>query len=47
MDEAILRRNKISWILIDLGEKMQLLKKKVFIKKEYFDKIYQAEENAK
>jgi len=47
VDEAILRRNKISWILIDLEEKMLQLKKKTLIKKEYFDRIYKAEAKAK
>lgn len=37
---AIAQRKNKSWILIDLEEKMQHLRKLVFIKKEYFDRIY-------
>lgn len=41
--EAIKKRKNIPWILYDLEEKMQKLKKITFIKKEYFDKIYKEE----
>jgi len=44
IDKAILQRKNNSWILIDLEEKMQKLKKITFIKKQYFDKIYKEEE---
>ncbi len=37
---AVEQRKNKSWILIDLEEKMQHLKKIVFIKKEYFARIY-------
>jgi len=43
-EEAIKKRKNNPWILRDLEEKMQKLKKITFIKKEYFDKIYKAEE---
>jgi len=43
IDEAIKQKKAASWILIDLEEKMQKLKKIIFIKKEYFDRIYIAE----
>src|SRR3989339_258248 len=43
VDYAASQRNNSPWILHDLEEKMQLLKKKLFIKKEFFDKIYEAE----
>ena len=42
IDEAIKQKKQVPWILIDLEEKMQKLKKIAFIKKEYFDKIYLA-----
>jgi hypothetical protein len=41
---AIQKRNQISWILIDLEEKMRALKKVAFIKKEFFERLYHAEE---
>jgi hypothetical protein len=44
IEEAVKKRKNKQWILYDLEEKMQKLKKIIFIKKEYFDKIYQAEE---
>jgi hypothetical protein len=47
LDEAIRKRKEVPWILIDLEEKMQQLKKITFIKKEYFDKIYKTEEKIK
>lgn len=37
---AVEQRKNKPWILLDLEEKMQHLKKIVFIKKEYFDRIY-------
>lgn len=43
VDEAINYRKKIPWILIDLEEKLQRLKKIAFIKEKYFKKIYEAE----
>ncbi len=46
VDKAIQKRDKMSWILIDLEEKMQKLKEVTFIKKEVFDTIYKAEEKA-
>jgi hypothetical protein len=47
IDAAIPKRKQIVWILHDLEETMQKLKKIVFIKKENFDKIYAAEEKYK
>jgi hypothetical protein len=44
IDEAIKRRKHMPWILIDLEEKLQKLKKITFIKKEHLEKIYKAEE---
>ena len=44
IEEAIKKRKNKQWILYNLEEKMQKLKKIAFIKKEYFDKIYKAEE---
>lgn len=44
IDKAIHQRKNNSWILMDLEEKMQKLKKITFIKQEYFDKIYKEEE---
>ena len=41
--QAIEQRKNNEWILIDLEETMQRLKKKFFIKVEYFKKIYEAE----
>ena len=46
VDMAIARREQMPWILIDLEEKMQKLKKVTFIKKEVFEKLYKAERNA-
>ncbi|MGV8171759.1 MAG: DUF6036 family nucleotidyltransferase [Candidatus Woesearchaeota archaeon] len=43
IDAAIQKRKQIIWILHDLEETMQKLKKITFIKKEHFDKIYKAE----
>ena len=43
VDRAISKRESVPWILIDLEEKLQVLKKTTFIKKEIFDRIYQAE----
>jgi hypothetical protein len=40
LNEAIKKSVNHPWILIDLEEKMQKLKNVIFIKKEYFDKIY-------
>ena len=47
IDAAIQKRKQITWILHDLEETMQKLKKIIFIKKEHFDKIYAAEEKQK
>ena len=47
IDAAIQKRKQIVWILHDLEETMQKLKKVAFIKKEHFDKIYRAEEKQK
>ena len=44
--EAIKKRGKNPWILYDLEETMQKLKKITFIKKEHFDTIYRAEKKA-
>ncbi len=44
INEAIKQKNTNSWILIDLEETMQKLKKNIFIKKKYFDMIYAAQE---
>ena len=43
VNEAISQRGKKQWILYNLEETMQKLKKIAFIKKEHFDKIYEAE----
>jgi predicted nucleotidyltransferase len=43
VDYAISQKNNNPWILYDLEEKMQILKKKTFIKKEFFEKIYKEE----
>lgn len=43
IDEAIRKRKQVPWILIDLEEKLQKLRKITFIKKQYFEKIYKAE----
>ncbi len=43
---AIKKRKQVPWILIDMEEKMRRLKKITFIKKEVFDEIYRAEEQA-
>ena len=40
---AATKRKQVPWILIDLEEKMQMLKKVAFIKKECFDLIYKKE----
>ena len=40
VEEAVRQRKNNSWILIDLEETMQKLKKKYFIKKKYFDRLY-------
>ncbi|MBS3108977.1 hypothetical protein J4227_00420 [Candidatus Woesearchaeota archaeon] len=40
-------RPKIPWILIDLEEKIRMLRKKVFIKKEILDMIYDEEEKGR
>jgi hypothetical protein len=41
--QAIGQRKNNKWILIDLEETMQKLKKKFFIKQEHFKRIYEAE----
>ena len=38
--EAIKQRKNNEWILIDLEETMQKLRKKFFIKQKYFDRLY-------
>jgi predicted nucleotidyltransferase len=43
VDYAINQKKNNPWIMYDLEEKMQILKKKFFIKKEFFDKIYKEE----
>ena len=43
ISEAIRIKKDNPWILIDLEEKMQKLSRFIFIKKELFDKIYNAE----
>ncbi len=40
VEEAIRQKKSNEWILIDLEETMQKLKKKYFIKKKHFDRIY-------
>jgi hypothetical protein len=44
IEAAISQRKNIPWILIDLEEKMLKLRDITLIKKEYFDRIYAAEE---
>ncbi|MFH1409554.1 MAG: DUF6036 family nucleotidyltransferase [Nanoarchaeota archaeon] len=44
IDKAIKQRKHQSWILLDLEEKMQRLSKICIIKKEFFSRIYKAEE---
>jgi hypothetical protein len=44
VQEAIKQRGNNDWVLYDLEESMQKLKKRIFIKKEYFDQIYKAEQ---
>jgi hypothetical protein len=44
VQEAIKQRGSNGWILYDLEDSMQKLRKKVFIKKEFFDQIYKAEQ---
>ena len=43
IDAAIQKRRQMTWILHDLEETMQKLKKVAFIKKGHFEKIYEAE----
>ena len=43
VNEAINKKKDNEWILIDLERNMQRLKKIIFIKKEFFDRIYKAE----
>jgi len=43
VNQAIEQREHNEWILIDLEETMQQLRKKFFIKEEHFEKIYSAE----
>jgi len=47
ISEAIKQKNSNKWILHDLESTMQNLRKKTFIKKQYFDQIYEAEQNKK
>ncbi len=42
--EAIKQKKSNSWILIDLEETLQRLRKKIFIKEEILDRIYKAQE---
>lgn len=44
VENAIKQKRKNSWILIDLEETLQQLKKKYFIKQEIFDAIYKEQE---
>jgi hypothetical protein len=44
VDEAIKQRINNSWIIYDLEAALQKLRKKIFIKKQYFDQLYKAEE---
>lgn len=46
INEAIKQRNSNQWLLYDLEAAMQKLKNKTFIKKQYFDQLYKAEESA-
>lgn len=43
VEKACKQKNKNSWILIDLEETFQQLKKKYFIKQEIFELIYEAQ----
>jgi len=43
IDKAIAQRWKNPWILIDLEEAMQKLKKLTFIPSKHFDKIYKVQ----
>ncbi|MBI3033847.1 hypothetical protein HYY72_01700 [Candidatus Woesearchaeota archaeon] len=43
VNEAIKKRKKSRWILIDLEENLQKLKKTTLIRKEIFDRIYKSE----
>ncbi len=43
VEHAIAQKEKNTWILIDLEETLQQLKKKHFIKQEIFEKIYHAQ----
>lgn len=43
ISEAVRQRKGCPWILVDLEEKMQKLRKTVFIKQKHFDAIYKAE----
>jgi len=43
IDEAVKQRGVKGWILYDLEEKMQELKKVVFIPSKYFERIYERE----
>lgn len=45
VEEAIMQKNNIPWILIDLEETMQKLRKITLIKQRYFDMIYEAQED--
>ena len=43
ISEAVRQRKSCPWVLVDLEEKMQKLRKKVFIRQKYFDALYKAE----
>jgi len=43
VDKAITQQKTNKWILIDLEETLQKIKKKYFIKQELFDRIYEAQ----
>ncbi|MBU0980989.1 MAG: hypothetical protein KJ709_09390 [Nanoarchaeota archaeon] len=44
IDEAIRQRKNNSWMLLDLKEKLQKLRKTILIKEKHFKRIYSAEE---
>ncbi|MBU1203495.1 MAG: hypothetical protein KKG60_00305 [Nanoarchaeota archaeon] len=47
VDEAIKQKNNNPWILIDLEEVLQEIRKVTFIQDKYFQKIYKAQELSK
>ena len=46
INEAVKQRNSNQWLLYDLEAAMQKLRTKIFIKKQYFDQLYQEEDSA-